>query len=113
MPQPEAALRLEWLPEDPAKRRRQYNEGYALASGVCSFLVKAHLLWNGDVCRCAIDQQQMIAGNVNRQSFVELWRGEASRAIVRRIRAGAFLRCRDCAFSERQTVETGRERFVI
>jgi radical SAM protein with 4Fe4S-binding SPASM domain len=105
-------LRARWLPSDPSKRRSRYNEE---PSGLptCGFLQKAHLLWNGDVSRCAIDQQEMIVGNVNDEPFDRLWTGARSQQMLRRITDGQFAKCAGCEFSDRRMTESGPELYVV
>jgi radical SAM protein with 4Fe4S-binding SPASM domain len=108
----EDVLARRWLPLDPAKRRRKHDEP-APATPTCGFLQRAHLLWNGDVCRCAIDQQTMIAGNINRETLREIWTGARSREIVRRVLDGEFGKCARCSFSGRQMTEDDSSIFLI
>jgi len=108
----EAVLAQRWLPLDPAKRRRKHDEPPP-AAPTCGFLQRAHLLWNGDICRCAIDQQTMIAGNINRESFGEIWSGPRSREIVRRVLGGEFGKCARCSFSGRRMTEDDASIFLI
>jgi MoaA/NifB/PqqE/SkfB family radical SAM enzyme len=106
----EESLRDKWLPRDPTKVRPRYRGDVI---GVCSFLKKAHLLWNGDIARCAIDHDTMIVGNIHRASFPEIWKGERSREVVRRILDGRFHKCGSCAFSGREVSETDTDVMVI
>ena len=111
LPQTEAALADAWLPHDANKRRRKYSgEGGPFT---CSFLQRGHLLWNGDLCRCAIDHRVMIAGNINDQSFEAIWTGPRSREIVAEVVAGDFGKCAQCSFSGRQMTETDSSIYLI
>ena len=106
----EGSLRVQWLPRDEAKIRPRYR---GAAIGACSFLEKAHLLWNGDIARCAIDHQELIAGNIHHAPFETIWQGDRSREIVRRVLDGRFDKCGSCAFSGRQVSETETDVLVI
>jgi radical SAM protein with 4Fe4S-binding SPASM domain len=107
----EAALSRRWLPRDASKRRSQYN---GLDAGrPCGFLQRGHLLWNGDICRCAIDHQAMVVGNINRESFEEIWTGPRSRDIVRQVIAGEFDKCAKCSFSGRHMQESDSSIYLI
>jgi MoaA/NifB/PqqE/SkfB family radical SAM enzyme len=88
-----------WLPTDPALVR--LRDG----SASCEFLSRAHLLWNGDVCRCAIDHVRMVVGNVNEASFEEIWTGAESRRVVEEIVSGRFDMCDGCWLSGARRVE--------
>jgi MoaA/NifB/PqqE/SkfB family radical SAM enzyme len=89
-----------WLPRDPALARPPRPPG----PPTCEFLSRAHLLWNGDVCRCGIDHVRMIVGNVNEHGFAEIWAGDESRRAVQTIVHGAFDKCRNCALNGRRSV---------
>jgi radical SAM protein with 4Fe4S-binding SPASM domain len=108
----ESVLEERWLPRDAFKRRPQYQTE-AGTLPLCGFLQRGHLLWNGDICRCAIDHTQMIAGNINEQTFDEVWAGEESRKIVRRILSGEFSKCAKCSFSGRVMTERESELYLI
>ncbi len=71
------------------------------------------MLWNGDVCRCAIDHEEMVVGNVRHDSFAAIWNGPKSREIVRRIVDGRFAKCASCAFSGRELIEKEDELLVL
>ena len=104
-------LEERWLPDNVAKRRPRYDG--SSQTRLCAFLPKAHLLWNGDVCRCAIEQAGSVAGNIRDVSFAEIWLGETSRKIVQAIVENRPVKCVDCAFSGRHITEAGSERYVI
>lgn len=108
----EEVLSSRWLPHNASKRRSQYN-GFDAGRFTCGFLQRGHLLWNGDVCRCAIDHQTMVAGNINRESFEEIWTGRRSRDIVRQVIAGEFAKCAKCSFSGRHMEESGSSIYLI
>jgi MoaA/NifB/PqqE/SkfB family radical SAM enzyme len=100
-------LAARWLPRDPSLIRPRHADP-APGQLRCEFLHRAHLLWNGDVCRCAIDHVRMVVGNVNERSFAEIWRGEESRRVVQTIVRGEFDKCPDCALAvERRVTDTG------
>jgi radical SAM protein with 4Fe4S-binding SPASM domain len=106
-------LAQRWLPRDPSLVRFRHVDP---ASGPprCEFLYRAHLLWNGDVCRCAIDHVRMVVGNVNRQTFEEIWSGAESRRAVQTVVRGEFDKCADCWLNaERRVTETGDGLFMI
>jgi radical SAM protein with 4Fe4S-binding SPASM domain len=99
-----------WLPRDPALVRPLRRSGPTQ----CEFLSRAHLLWNGDVCRCAIDHERMVVGNVNERGFAEIWAGDESRRVVRTITRDEFDKCPDCALNGRRSVrETPDGVFLI
>jgi radical SAM protein with 4Fe4S-binding SPASM domain len=108
----ESVLEERWLPLDPGKRRSQYHT-QAGTQPLCGFLQRGHLLWNGDICRCAIDHTQMIAGNISERTFDEIWGGEESRKIVRQILSGEFSKCAKCSFSGREMKEKESELYLI
>ncbi len=108
----EAVLAERWLPRDISKRRRQHS-GLPAGQPTCGYLQRGHLLWNGDVCRCALDHQTMIAGNINRQSFEEIWMGPRSREIVGQIVSGSFDKCAQCAFSGRHMTGADTSIYLI
>jgi radical SAM protein with 4Fe4S-binding SPASM domain len=89
-----------WLPRDPALVRPLHPS----SPPQCEFLSRAHLLWNGDVCRCAIDHERMVVGNVNDRGFAEIWAGDESRRVVRTIARGEFDKCQDCALNGARSV---------
>ena len=103
-------LQQQWLPRDPGRRRAIFNDREHVE---CSFLPKAQLLWNGDITRCAVHQNQMIIGNVLESSFRDIWRGPRSRAAVATIVEGRFAACQSCEFSGRHVEETAHERYVV
>jgi MoaA/NifB/PqqE/SkfB family radical SAM enzyme len=108
----ETALAERWLPADASKRRRQHR-GRAAGLPVCGFLQRGHLLWNGDVCRCAIDHQVMIAGNIHQERFEDIWTGQRSRDIVRQVVGGQLGKCAQCSFSGRQMTEAETSIFLL
>ena len=100
-------LEKRWLPRDPSLVRLGRVDGTTAGPPRCEFLQRGHLLWNGDVCRCAIDHVRMVVGNVNQQTFEEIWTGAESRRVVQTIVRGEFDKCADCALSaERRVTET-------
>lgn len=108
----EEELARRWLPRDMSKRRR-HHAGLLEDRPTCGFLQRGHLLWNGDICRCAIDHQTMIAGNIKQQSFEEIWMGRRSKEIVRTIVGGEFAKCERCSFSGRHMTETDSSIYLM
>jgi MoaA/NifB/PqqE/SkfB family radical SAM enzyme len=108
----ETVLGERWLPRDASKRRPRHNAASS-APPLCGFLQRGHLLWNGDICRCAIDHTRMIAGNIHEGTFDEIWTGDQSRRIVRTIVEGRFAKCGRCSFSGREMKEQNTELYVI
>ena len=106
-------LAARWLPHDPSLVRLRDADGVP-APPRCEFLSRAHLLWNGDVCRCAIDHVRMVVGNVHEQSFEEIWTGDESRRVVQTIVRGEFDKCAGCWLSgERRVSDEGDGLFLI
>ncbi|QEH32402.1 molybdenum cofactor biosynthesis protein A [Aquisphaera giovannonii] len=109
----EDSLRERWLPSNPRLRRSQFNEAAGPTAIHCSFLTQAHLLWNGDIGRCAIDHESMVVGNILEASFDEIWRGPRSLEVARTVVEGRFPKCASCTFSGRSRSESGRELYVL
>jgi radical SAM protein with 4Fe4S-binding SPASM domain len=109
----EDSLRDKWLPVNLRLRRAQFNVPPGAPATRCSFLRQAHILWNGDVCRCAIDHEAMVVGNVWEATFDDIWHGEKSQAVARRILEGRFSKCAGCSFSGRSRIVSGTELYVL
>jgi MoaA/NifB/PqqE/SkfB family radical SAM enzyme len=106
-------LEKRWLPRDPSLVRLG-RAGPSSGPPRCEFLHRGHLLWNGDVCRCAIDHVQMVVGNVNEEPFEDIWAGEASRRAVEQIVEGRFDKCTGCWLrGDRHAAETEDGLFLI
>jgi len=112
LPEEETVLEERWLPHDPHKRRVQHRTAER-PQPICGFLKRGHLLWNGNIGRCAIEHQLMIAGNILEQTFDEIWLGEKSRKIVRTVIEGRFSKCARCSFSGREMKEQQAEFYLI
>jgi MoaA/NifB/PqqE/SkfB family radical SAM enzyme len=112
LPEEETVLEERWLPRDASKRRVRHQIALS-PQPICGFLQRGHLLWNGDICRCAIDHESMIAGNIMEQTFDDIWLGEESRRIVRTVIEGRFAKCAQCSFSGRDMKEQKTELYLI
>lgn len=99
-------LEQEWRPRGSLRRESG-------GETECSFLTRAQMLWNGDITRCATDQNALIIGNVAEQPFEQIWRGERSRRVVARVASHRFAPCTTCEYSNRAIAETATERWVI
>jgi MoaA/NifB/PqqE/SkfB family radical SAM enzyme len=108
--EPTVVLRRRWLPQSRSLQRAGAGDPGPVD---CDFLPRAQMLWNGDISRCAVDQNAMVVGNILESSFAELWRGERSRQAVEHIRSGQFAGCGTCEYSRREVTEQGRERYVL
>jgi MoaA/NifB/PqqE/SkfB family radical SAM enzyme len=112
LPEEETVLEERWLPHDPAKRRVHHRTAGS-PQPICGFLKRGHLLWNGDICRCAIEHEFMVAGNILEETFDDIWLGEKSRKIVRMVIEGRFSKCARCSFSGRDMKEQKAELYLI
>lgn len=66
----------------------------------CSYpSTRLMVLANGDVVPCCVDwRAEMIVGNINKQSLIEIWNGEAIRKLRSELRANKFTSsiCKNC-----------------
>lgn len=93
-----------WMPSD--KRFRRYEKednGYALRNSLPDRCARAWLnpvvTWEGNVLPCCFDKDAgHIMGNLNEESFSEIWDGPRFRLFRKSILAGRYMNeiCRNC-----------------
>jgi radical SAM protein with 4Fe4S-binding SPASM domain len=101
------ARNLEFIPKDPRYRRFEYtNPGQRrirLSRNPCKQLWNNPAIhWNGTVCPCSFDSgENHTLGDLNNDTFENVWHGPAYRAMRRRFRKDweKLPLCRECSYA--------------
>ena len=104
---PEMRKQNELLPGDYVYRRFKYDatglEVIRLRRNPCKQLWNNPVIhWSGAVCPCTYDpKEKSVLGDLNKNTFMEIWFGEAYRRLRRQFRQDweNILLCRECSYA--------------